>query len=69
MDVTIEKFLSVNDSQVFETMVRMLEEPQTMGRFAFDLIVPAIDISFEYFRILNLEKNIFGCAVFNFVSF
>jgi hypothetical protein len=54
LDVIIDKFLTINDSQVFDTMSRMLEEPQPSGKFPFDLIVPAIDISLEYFRKLNL---------------
>lgn len=39
------------------------------GKFQFELIIAAIDLSLEYFKTLGLEKNIFGSSVFNFVSF
>ena len=47
----------------------MVEELPSGGKFHFDLILTAIDLSLEYFKTLNLEYNIFGSAVFNFVSF
>lgn len=65
----LEKLQRFNDSPVFETMDRMIEELPSGGRFQFELILAAIDLSLEYFKSLNLEKNIFGSAVFNFVSF
>lgn len=65
----IEKFLQFNDSPVFEAMGRVADELPSGGKFQFELIIAAIDLSLEYFRVLNLHKNIFGCAVFSFVSF
>lgn len=42
---TLDKFQQYNDSPVFDTMQRMLNELPSGGRFQFELIVAAIDLS------------------------
>ena len=51
---TLDKFLQLNDSPVFEAMGRMIDEMPSGGKFQFDLIVAAIDLSLEYFKTLGL---------------
>lgn len=65
----LDQFLALNDCRVFDAMSSLLDNLPSGSRFQFEYIVRAISLSLEYFKKLGLEKNIFGYAVFNFISF